>query len=90
MAKENNPVTVYLSDEQKQEIEQLYSGVEEMDGAFELSKSQLLRFLIGKSLDGIRDGEIQLDDIDVSPGDIELEETDDGRFEGVFEREVRR
>ena len=32
----------------------------------------------------------QLDDIDVSPGDIELEETDDGRFEGVFEREVRR
>ena len=32
----------------------------------------------------------QVDEVDVSPGDIELEETDDGGFEAVFETEVRR
>ena len=32
----------------------------------------------------------QVDEVDVSPGDIELEETDDGQFEAVFEREVER
>lgn len=32
----------------------------------------------------------QVSEFDVGPGDIELEQTDDGRFEGRFEREVRR
>ena len=32
----------------------------------------------------------QIDEVDVSPDDIELEDTDDGRFEAVFETEVRR
>ena len=59
------------------------SDIRDIDDGFGLARDPA-REVAADSIDD------QLEDINVTPSDIELEETDSGEFEGVFEREVRR